>query len=311
VGVPSTTRRLAVVLVASCCLLGVAAPALAAEDPRQRPGSVTPPVTVYVSEELDISDVRMTGGGQITDDDRVTPRPVTFERVNGTENFTVQNPEEANFTGVAPGSYDAAKDGDGEPELEVVQPRVTRLTLQNSNAQNVTGERVRRDRLRAVTVVAEYDFDEADRLQVTMRYRGEDVGLNQRAAQITESGGRYTIGMRDRPLGEYTVVVTGSAIEAGTRSATVELTATDPTPTPTATATPTPTSTPTPVPSVTPLPSTPTPTATATPTPTPTTTATPTPTPTATATADDGPGPGLVGAVLAVLAAALVAVRRD
>jgi hypothetical protein len=303
------------VLVVCCCLVGVAAPALAAEEPRERPGSVTPPVTVYVSEELDISDVRMTGGGQITDDDRVTPRPVTFRRVNGTENVTVDDPEAANFTGVTPGSYYATKDDDEEPELTVVQPRVTRLALRDSAARNVTGERVRRDRLRTLVVVAEYDFDEADRLQVTMRHEGENVGLNQRAAQITESGGRYTIGMRDRPLGEYTVVVTGSAIEAGTRSATVELASTDPTPTatPVPSITPlpsTPTPTPTPTPTATPTPTT-TPTAAATPTATATPTAAATPTATPTPTAGDGPGPGLVGALAAVVAAALVAARRD
>lgn len=302
-----TPRRATVALVALCCVVGAVSPALAADEPRQRPGDTSPPVTVYVSENLDISDVRLTGGGRIQDD---RPEPVTFQRVDGPENFTVENPEAANFSGVPPGSYDALSDADERPELDVVEPRVTRLTLRDRNARNVTGERVRQGQLDRIVVVAEYDFAEADRLQVTMTRDGEDVGLDQRAARITESGGRYTVGMSARGPGRYTVTVTGSSIEAGARSATVRVVAAD------ATATPSPTSTPTATETrpITPTPS-PTPTATDTPTPTPATTTTTvavtaTPTTTSTPTDGAGPGPGLVGALVALLAAAGLAARR-
>jgi hypothetical protein len=308
-----TLRRVAVVLAAICCLAGAVSTATAVENPRDRPRDTSPPVTVYVSETLDISDVRLTGGGQVQDDDR--PEAVTFQRVDGAGNVTVENPEEANFTGVAPGSYDALRDDDEEPELEVVEPRVTRLTLRDGNARNVSGQTVRRDRLDVVVVVAEYDFAEVDRLQVSMTRDGEAVGLNPGAARITESGGRYTIGLSNRPTGTYTVTVAGSDVEAGARSATFRLVAADWTrsPTPTATPTPSPTQTATETRPISPTPTSPSPTATPPPA---TTTAAAV---TATSTATDTPaptdgighGPGLVGALVALLAVAgLAAARR-
>jgi MYXO-CTERM domain-containing protein len=264
-------------------------------------------VTVYVSETLDISDVRLTGGGQVQDDDR--PGSVTFQRVDGPENFTVEDPEAANFSGVTPGSYDALRDDDERAELTVVEPRVTRLTLRDRNAQNITGERIQADQLDRIVVLAEYDFAEADRLQVTMTRDGEDVGLDQRAARITESGGQYTIGMSTRGPGTYTVTVTGSNIMAGTRSATVRVVVADATATPSPTPTPTATETQ----PITPTPS-PTPTATATPTPAPMTTTTvavtATPTTAAAPTDGTGAGPGVIGALVALLAVAGLAARR-
>jgi PGF-CTERM protein len=281
-------------------------PVLAAEAPRERPGGTSPPVTVYVSETLDISDVRLTGGGRVQDDDR--PAPVTFQRVDGPESVTVEDPEAANFSGVTPGSYDALEDDDERAELEVVQPRVTRLTLRTRGGTVVTNGSVRADRIDALGVVAEYDFEEADRLQVTMTRDGEDVGLDRRAARITESGGRYVIGFGDRGPGAYTVTVTGSGIEAGTRSATVRVVDPD------ATATPSPTPTPTATETrpITPTPS-PTPTAPATTAPVPTTTVAVTATQTTAAptpTDGEGPGPGVVGALVALFAAAGLAARR-
>ncbi|MFB6080212.1 MAG: hypothetical protein ABEJ81_04365 [Haloferacaceae archaeon] len=298
---PRPLRRTLVALVALALVLaGTAALAGAVDEPRSRPETTTPPVTVYVSETLDISDVRRTGGGRLEDD------PATFRRVNGTETFSVENPERANFTNVTPGLYDVESDDDDRPELDVVRPHVTSLVLQNRYGENVTGRTVRADRLEVLTVVATYDFDEADRLQVTVRRDGTDVGLDQRAARITGSPGRYTVGMRDRPPGTYTVTVTGSAIAAGTRSATVRVVARDatptgtPTPMPTGTGTPSATATPTTRVTASPHPTTATETTTAPP-------ATPTPTPTSTQGA--GPGPGVIGA-LAAVALSVAALRR-
>lgn len=306
-----TLRRVAVVLVAVCCLAGAVSTATAVENPRNRPSDTSPPVTVYASETLDISDVRLTGGGQVQGDDN--PESVTFQRVDGAGNVTVEDPEAANFTGVEPGSYDALRDDDEEPELEVVEPQVTRLTLRDRNARNVSGQTVRRDRLDRVVVIAEYDFAGADRLQVSMTRDAEDVGLNQNAARITESGGRYTIGLSNRPTGTYTVTVAGSDIEAGTQSVTFRLVAADWTPSPTATRTPSPTPTPTETRSPSPTPTSPSPTATPAPATTTTVAVTATPTPAATAAPTDGlgNGPGLVGALVALLAVAgLAAARR-
>mgnify|MGYP000743053409 CR=1 FL=1 len=92
-------------------------------------------------------------------------------------------------------------------------------------------------------------------------------------------------------------------------SATAALAVEEP-PTPTPTPSPTPTASPTPT--DTPEPATPTPTDTATPTATATPTDTPTDTeePTTTDSGDGGPGFGVALAVIALLAAALIAVRR-
>ncbi len=232
----------------------------------------------------------MTHGGSLGDD------PATFERVDDRNvTFRLENPETANFTGVEPGLYDSRADGDDAPELRVVRPRVTRLVVRTRDGTNVADGSVSDERLELLRIVATYGFDEADRLQVTLSRDGTDAGLDPRAARITESGESYTIGMVGRPPGLYTVTVTGSAIEAGTRSVTVWVGE------PPATATVTPTATPTATPTSTPTPaSTPTPPPTATPPPTPT--AAPSPTP----TAADGPGPGVAVAVGALVIAALV-----
>jgi hypothetical protein len=255
------TRRLALP-AALALLVAPVAVGTAAEEPRRRPGDTTPPVTVSVSEELDVSGVRETDGGSLGDD------PATFERVDDRDaTFRLEDPETANFTGVDPGLYDSRADGDDAPELRVVRPRVARLVVRTRDGTNLTDGRVSDERLELFRVVAAYDFDEADRLQVTLSRDGTGVGLDPRAARITEGGESYTTGTVGRPPGPYTVTVTGSAIEAGTRSVTVGVGE---------------------------------PPATATPTPTPIGAPTPTP------TAADGPGPGVAVAVGAPVIAALV-----
>ncbi|MFB6108282.1 MAG: hypothetical protein ABEJ82_05500, partial [Haloplanus sp.] len=260
---------LVVLLVGAVLVGGFVGPATATTEPRTKPTNPAPPVTVYVSEQLDISHVELTSD----DEDDIGTNPVELRRVDGNGSVSIDDPRNANFSGVAPGSYYVASDRDQKPEIRVVEPHVTSLVLRNSRGTEVTNGSVRS--LSALVVVADYDFDGVDRLDVVIRGPdGEPLSVNQQSARITQSGERTSIYMADRPTGTYTVTVRGSNVVAGERSATVTIRG-DATATPTATETPTPTATPTATP-------TPTPTATATVTETPTPTATPTATPTPT-----------------------------
>jgi PGF-CTERM protein len=281
---PTTTVALIVLAVAA-----VALPAVAVSEPRDEPADTAPPVQVYVSETLDISAARLSGGGTVGN------ATTTFTAVGGGESFTVE-PTNADFDGVATGAYYAENDSDIRADLRVTRPDVSTLELRDEESRGVTGERVAPEDLNRLTILARYNFAEADRLDVSVvGPSGERVATGR----IVESGGRVTVDLGTPAPGTYTVTVTGSNVEAGTGTATVRVQgAATTTPTPTATATPTATPDPTPT-------RTPPPTATPEPAPTATTTATASPTPSPGTTPGDGPGFGAVVALLALLAVAL------
>jgi PGF-CTERM protein len=249
---------------------------------------------VYVSETLDISAARLSGGGTVGN------ATTTFTAVGGGESFTVE-PTNADFDGVATGAYYAENDSDIRADLRVTRPAVSTLELRDEESRGVTGERVAPEDLNRLTILARYNFAEADRLDVSVvGPSGERVATGR----ITESGGRATVDLGTPAPGAYTVTVTGSNVEAGTGTATVRVqgavATTTPTPTATPTATPDPTPTRTPSPTATPDP---TPPATAT------ATATASPTPFPGTTLGNGPGFGGVVALLALLAVALLGRR--
>lgn len=306
---PPTTRSVLAALAVCLVVGGVATSvAVAVDEPRDRPSDTTPPVRVYVSESLDISDVQLTGGGTIG-----TNR-TTFVGVGNRGAFSV-DPENANFEGVETGSYYVDRDTDEQAELSVVTPRIIDLEVRNERGVDIAGDTVAGNDFEEVTITAEYNFDDADRLDVSVDDPdGLDLAGN---ARITESGGSVTVDTSGADPGTYRITVEGSDIEDGSRTVEVTVagereaaatpTATDtptatPPSTPTATPTPTATATDTPTATVTgPLTETPPPTSTATPTTIPTTTAMP--------TTSDGSGFGIaVAAVAALIGAA--AVRR-
>jgi len=313
---PSGSRTVLVPALVALLLVGSVGLAVAVDEPRDEPADTSPPVTVYVSESLDVSSIQLTGGGTLGTGEK------SFVATSGNGAFSVLA-EDATFDGVDPGSYDADADGDDRADLSVVRPRITDLEVRNERGVDVAGETVDADDFEEVRITADYNFAEADRLDVTVQSPDDvDLAGNRR---ITESGETVTVDTSDAVPGTYRITVEGSDIDdgsrtvevtvAGGRTATATATATA-TPTATATATPTATATATPTPTAT---ATPTPTATATPTPepTPTPTATPDPTttPTAThtptATESSGDGFGAVVAVLALLAAAGLGRRRE
>jgi hypothetical protein len=304
------TRHLVVAIVAALLVAATGA-SVAVSDPRDAPSNTDPPVRVYVSETLDISDAELTGGGTVGTDQ------TTFVSVGGDEVFTV-NPESADFDDVEPGSYDADSDDDDRADLLVVQPRITEFDVRNERGVDIAGDTVDANDFEEVRLTVEYNFAEADYLEVTVETPdGLDLAGNRR---ITTSGGQLTIDTSGADPGTYRISVEGSNVEAGSASTTVTVAGETETatarPTPTdrpATATPTATARPTP----TERPATATPTATARPTmtdrpatatPTDAPTATPSPT---TTTTGDGAGFGLVAALGALASAAFVACRRD
>ena len=299
---PSGSRTVLVCTIAGLILVGSVGLAVAVDEPRDAPADTSPPVTVYVSESLDISSVQLTGGGTLGTGEK------TFVATSGNGAFSVFA-EDASFDGVDPGSYDSDADGDDRADLLVVRPRITDLEVRNERGVDVAGDTVDADDFEEVRITAEYNFAEADRLDVTVE-SPEDVDLagNRR---ITESGGTVTVDTSGAVRGTYRITVEGSDVDDGSR--TVEVTVgggRTATATATATATSTPTATATSTPEPTP---TPTATATSTPEPTPTPTATDAPTATRTPTATESSGDGFapVGAVVALLTVAGVARRRE
>ena len=299
---PTARHAAATVLVIVGVVAAATGAGVAVDEPRDSPSDTSPPVRVYVSETLDISNVELTGGGTIGTD------RTTFVSTGGDGVFTVV-PENADFGGVGPGSYDAESDADDDPELRVVRPRITEFEVRNERGVDVAGDTLDADDFEEVTITAEYNFAEADRLDVTVESPdGVDLAGN---ARITESGESVTVDTSGADPGPYRISVEGSVIEDGRASTTVTVSgAPESTPTPTTTPTPTPTATPTPTPTPAATPP-PTPTPTATPTPAPTTTPTPTPAATLTATEGGGAGFGPVVAVLALLAVAFATRGRN
>jgi len=294
--VTRTATRFAVALLVIVVAAAVALPAAAVTEPRDEPGDTRPPVKVYASETLDISSVQLSGEGTVGTDS------TTFNAVGGGPSVTV-DPTSADFDGVRPGAYYADSDMDIRADLWVVRPQVTQLDIRNSRQTRVTGQSVTPDRLQRLSVEAQYNFADADRLDVSVvGPTGETVA----SSRITQSGGRTTVDMGDPAPGVYTITVTGSNVEAGTRAATVRVTGDAATATPTATTPST----------ATPTATAASPTATATPertaTPTAEQTTTPTTTPTAEQTAGDSPGFGVGTALVAalVLTVAVLAWRR-
>jgi hypothetical protein len=305
---PPVPRTALVCSLAALLVVGGVGVAVAVEEPRDEPADTSPPVTVYVSETLDISNVGLSGGGTVGTGER------TFVAVGGDGVFSVFA-EDANFDGIDPGSYDADADGDDRADLRVVRPRITEFEVRNERGVDVAGDTVDAGDLEEVRITAEYSFAEADRLDVTVQSPNDvDLAGDRR---ITTSGGTVTVDTSGTEPGTYQITVEGSDIEDGSRTVEVTVagsrTATT-TPSPTATPSPTPSPTPDPTPTATPTPaSTPSPTATPTPDPTPTPTArsTPTATPAPTGSESAGDGFGGVAAVVALLTAAVAGRRRD
>jgi PGF-CTERM protein len=313
-------RSLVVVVAVLLVASGVTG---AVATPRDKPGNTTPPVRVFVDETLDVSAVQLTGGGTVGSDS------VTLLGVSGDADGTAEDladPTDADFAGFETGGYDVQDDGDDRPEFSVVEPRVGSLVVRNQNGANVTNGWEPSGA--SLTVTAEYNFDEADRLDLTVVAPDglEVTDAVASADRITTSGGSVRLDLSGQDDGTFRITVEGSDLEDATRTVTVRTgprrTADQSTPTPTATATATATSSPSPTPTttVTPSPSpspTPTPTEmstpTATPTPTPgqtatsTTTTTPAPSPPPTETSTPGFGP--LVALTALAALALLAIR--
>jgi hypothetical protein len=268
------TRTLLTALLVALLLVGTAT---AVSTPRSQPTDTSPPVRVFVGETLDVSAVELTGGGT------VGSGSVTLVGLAGDADGTtesIDDPTDADFGGFETGSYDVAADGDDRADVVVVEPRVTSVVVRNQNDANVTdGWDPSGDDL---TLTVEYNFDEADRVDVTVESPdGLDVTPRVAAVdRITESGGSITLDLSDEPVGTFEITVEGSDLDRASQTVTVR-TGPRGTATPLPTATETETATPTPVPA--------TPTDTPTATETQPITATPTDTPTATTSPTTSP----------------------
>lgn len=123
-------RRLTAALLIVTVLAATAAPALAVEEPRAEPSDKSPPVRVYTGETLNLSSVRLSGGGTIGSN------TTTFRPVGDGSAFTV-DPTSADFDGIEPGSYYAVRDDDTRAELSVVRASVDGIELRDERAATV------------------------------------------------------------------------------------------------------------------------------------------------------------------------------
>ncbi|WP_435067483.1 hypothetical protein [Haloplanus sp. C73] len=288
-----SSKSVAVAAVAILLLGASSLPAAAVSEPRDRPDDTGAPVTVYASESLNVSMVSLSGGGTIG------TNSTTFSAVGSDRTVTIDDPTNADFDGWNAGAYYAVNDSDVRADIRVARPEVSTVTLRDERSGDVTGKSVDAEYLNQLTVLARYNFANADRLDITVvGPSGDEVA----SGRIVESGGRITLDLETPEPGVYRVTATGSSIDAGTRTETVRVRG--------ATATPTPTAEPTATPTTTAEPSA-TPTPTAEPTPT-TATIAPSATPTATATPATestvgvGPGFGVVPALLALVVGGLL-----
>ena len=301
-----TARPLVLFVVVLLVVSGVA---VGVSIPRDSPENTDPPVRVFVGETLDVSDVELTGGGTVGSD------AVTLVGVAGDADGSAErldDPTDADFGGFATGGYDVRADGDDRIDFSVVEPRVTSVVIRNQNGANVTNGWEPTGA--SLTVTAEYNFAEADRLDLTVESPdGLDVtGAVASDDRITANGDSVELDLSDEAEGTFRITVEGSDLDDASRTVTVRTgprrTATPLPPTATETPTASPTASPTPSPTPTET-ATATPTETPEPTPTETPTATPTPTetpePTATTTTET-PGFGALAAFLALLAVVVV-----
>ncbi|WP_142858746.1 hypothetical protein [Salinigranum halophilum] len=309
----STARTLLATFLVALVLVGTVG---AVPAPRDAPADTAPPVRVFVAETLDVSTVQLTGGGTIGSGS------VTLVGVAGAADGTsetITDSTNADFDGFETGGYDVSADGDGRADVVVAEPRVTSVVVRNQNGANVTDGWEPTGQ--SLTVTVEYNFDEADRVDVTVESPdGLDVtdGVTT-DDRIATSGDSVRLDLSEEPVGTFSITVEGSDLDRATQTVTVRTgpreTATavpttprtptpeTPTDTPTATVTGPLTEAPTERPTET---STPTPTETRTPPETPTPTASPTPTDT---TATSTPG-FQVGAGVAALVVLSYLVRR-
>jgi hypothetical protein len=211
-----TSSRPIVLLVIALLVLPGAAGAVSA--PRDQPQATDPPVRVFVGETLDVSAVESTGGGALGSDS------VTLVGVGGAADGvieTIDDPTDADFDGFATGSYDVQSDADDDAEFSVVQPRVTRVVVRNQNDANVTNGWEPTGA--SLTVTAEYNFDEADRLDLSVE---APDGLNVTSAvaagdRITTSGGSVRLDLSDQSDGTFRITVEGSDLDDASRTVTV------------------------------------------------------------------------------------------
>lgn len=208
---------LAALVVVSALAAGAAVPdeAGAVASPRTA-ASGSPPVQVFLGEELNVTGVGLTGGGTIGSGE------VTFVGLAGNASGLVESHDAASvdFTDWETGSYDA--DGDDQAEILVRNPRVTGVELTLENGADVTNAWAPSDE--QVTLTASFNFDQADGLDVEVRDpSGLDVAPEVASdTAIDADDGSVTLDFSGADAGRYTVTVEARNLDAS-RTVTVDV----------------------------------------------------------------------------------------
>lgn len=192
------------------------------------------PVAVFVGETLNVSSVKLNNRSDTIGTGDVTLRDVDeagaiTESINGSS---------ADFTDVEPGAYSA--DDNASAELLVQQPRISELSLFESKKENNEIVSGRIDGSSTVFLNAEWNFDQADKLELTVR---DESGLDVREevvrpaesesasgvvnatvaeGNVAESGQDVALNFSEVPAGEYVISASGSEF-GPTASVTVTL----------------------------------------------------------------------------------------
>lgn len=205
----------------------VTASGTAAERDKQRPRRFVDadtddetPVTVYVGETLNISSVTLNDRSET-----IGTGDVTLSEVDGANVVSV-DAGDADFGDVGTGSYSA--DANDSAEIRVTEPEITALSLYGSKDEDNEIISGRIDGRSVVYLDTRWNFDEADKLELTVTdpdglevtTQVVDAGDSESASgvvgadvadgDIAESGQDVALNFTGMPSGDYELSVTGS-----------------------------------------------------------------------------------------------------
>ena len=179
------------------------------------------PAVVYAGETVNIEGVNFDAkrSGTLGDEDSITLIGIAGDAEGDIQSGV--DPSDADFDGFEPGLYSANGDqGDGEQaEIAVREPEIESVELNtqaNTDGADVTDGRITTEDAVAFLNV-EYNFDEADKLSITVE--DDDLEVTDQVVEnnntqagdgfITESGTDERLDFSDVDAGQYTITVEG------------------------------------------------------------------------------------------------------
>ena len=121
----------------------------------------------------------------------------------------------------------------GSPRVTVDRPRITDFDVDNQNGQDISGGSVSQANADELTVVADYNFNTAEDLEVTVEDEdGLDITADVTDTDTANAPGdvSFPVDLSDESAGTYTITVAGTDsldFDAASESTTIDVTADD------------------------------------------------------------------------------------